>query len=240
MWVSHTLRCSVNLICKVWRLGGNRLGIFHISCLEDILDLSSPTILPHISFSGIGSRNYWLDIGAHAIAQAWYRKCEMDNMITTDIDVTTNTLSEVVATPEKDIPSTEPVTATSSSASAPAPSTSTQFQWEGKNLIYLPDLNKKGSTEDTSHSWYHDREALFVPWSEDIITDKLPRLPSNGGFILEDDAIEYLKKKPLRTSDGNLWSILSYLPHEPSQWREKHALSESLEKWYQDRVRSQL
>ena len=237
------------------------MGIFHIKCLEDILDLSSPDILPHIIYSRTGAFNYRLDKGAIAIVQAWYGKCQMENETITAINVTTNMVSEVVASIDEGISSTEPGTATSSpssgpadegvsstqpgtatpsSASAPAPSTSSQFQSQAQNLVYLPDLNEPESTGLKSYSWHHDREALFVPWSEDIVTDKLPRLPSNGGFILEDDALIHLDVLPLRTADQKLWSILSYLPHEPSQWREKHALSESLGRWYEDRVRSQL
>lgn len=248
-----------NLIDKV--RGGpktGRSGIFHIKCLEDILDLSSPAVLPHITHSRTGTNQYRLDIGAASILKAWDGKCEMDNMVTMAINVTTT---------DDNISSTSPATATISSASAPAPSTSSPspwqgetlnylpdlnnpalalstgstFQWQGKNLIYLPDLIKKRSADVESYSWYHDREALFAPWCEDIVTDKLPRLPSNGGFILEDDAFKYfLDDSPWRTADGNLWSILSYLPHEPSQWRAKHALSESLENWWKDKVHGQL
>ena len=253
-------RCFENLICQGRGDTKYRLGIFHIKCLDDILDLSSPAILPHVIYSRTGALNYRLDKGAIAIVQAWYGKCQMENETITAISVTTNTVSKVVASTDEGISSTEPGTATSSpapspadegvsstepgtatpsSASAPAASTRSQFQWQAKNLVYLPDLNEPESTKVRSYSWHHDREALFVPWSEDIVTDKLPRLPSNGGFILEDDALMYLDEKPLWTADQKLWSILSYLPHEPSQWREKNTLSESLGRWYEDRVRSQ-
>ena len=215
---------------------GARLGIFHIKCLEDILDLGSPAILPHITQSRVGSKGYLLDIGAAEIVTLWYEKCNMDNTVATAINATTNTASEVVGASDEGISSTEPITNTSSSASAPTPSVNSSFQWQGHDLVYLPDLKEKGSVGVESHSWYHDRDALLVPWSKDIVTDKLPRLPSNGGYILKDDLTKHFKQKPLQLSNGDQWSILSYLPHDPSQWGAKHALSESLERWWRDRV----
>ena len=229
-----------NLIGKDWSMESARIGTFHIKCLEDILDLSSPAILPHIVHSLVGSKGYMLDIGAAEIVKLWYEKCNMDNMVATAINATTDTVSEVVGTSDEGISSTEPIADTSSSASAPAPSTSSSFQWQGHDLVYLPDLEEKGSVGVESYSWHHDRDALFVPWSEDIVTDKLPRLPSNGGFILKDDLVKHFDELPLQLPGGAQWSILSYLPHEPSEWGAKHALSESLERWWKHRVRGPL
>ena len=216
------------------------MGIFHIKCLEDILTFSSPTILPHIIPGANSNENHQLDLGAAAIVRAWYEKCEMDNMVTTAINATTKTVSDVVATTDEDISSTKHITAVWSSTSAPAPSADYPLQWQRNNLVWLPDLNKIEFADVKSHSWHHDRESLIVPWAEDIVTDKLPRLPSNGGFALESDVQNYLKDQPWERPDGKLWSLLSYLPHDPSQWCAKHALSETLGRWCEARVRGQI
>ena len=233
------------------------MGLFHIKCLEDIIDLSSPVILPHITHSRTAIGEYRLDIGAATIVKVWYEKCKMDNAIATGINIT-DTVSKVDATMDQSIPNTNFATFTSSSTSIPAPSTSPPpalstgplpassiisppepslsppFQWQGKILVYMPDLEGNGGP---GYSWHHDREAFFVPWSADIVTGKLP---GDVSLILEDDVPDYLDKMSLRTSDGTPWNNLSYFPDYRSQWREKHVLSESLGKWYQDKVRGWL
>lgn len=232
------------------------MGHFHIKCLEDITDLSSPAILSHIT-QGRTAIDYRLDIGAAAIVKAWCQKCKMDNAIATGIKIT-DTVSEVDATTDGRILNTDFANFTSSSTSTPAPSTSAlstkpppasstisppepslspPFQWQGKILVYMPDLEGNGGPEITGYGCHHDREAYLVPWSEDIVTGKLP---GDVGLILEDDVPDYLDKMSLRTSDGTPWNILSYLPDYRSQWREKHVLSESLGKWYEDKVRGWL
>lgn len=217
-------------------------GVFHIRCLEEMLYFSSPEVLPHITYNKTSSNFFMLDHGAVEILNTWYGQCKMDNEFSEGSNaVATADEQDARLVTKEWAPPASPVLGQGEGANSapPAIPNSHQWRWQGKSLVPL-----SATTRDTKgqggndRSWHPDTDAdsIFVPWAEDIITKKLPRLPRNGGFILEKDAVKKFRYTPLRTADSEPWGMWRYLPMDPSQWSEKHVLSESLDRWIKDKV----
>ena len=155
----------------------------------------------------------------------------MDNKITVSIK------PEQAA--DVDISDSEPSThgfpdTSSSQQTAETPKRSA-LEWNGQTLVPRSSLRRKGDLGNDDQSWHRNTDELFVPWAEDIVTNKLPRLPEDGGLISEDDAFLRFGQFPVQDKQFKAWHILTYLP-EPPLWRERHTLSESLNRWHADRV----
>lgn len=204
--------------------------MFHVRCLEDLLELSSPDVLPHIVFGNAPDLVNQLDRGAIEIMKAWYGQCAMDNKIS--VAIKAEPADE--DTSDSESSTLDPPDPLSSSQTLTAPSR-TALQWEGKPLIPLSTLRRKRDKGNDDKSWYKESDELFVPWAEQIVTGELPRLPKNGGLILHEDVELHSNRSPILDNEGRAWHILTYLP-EPSLWRGKHTLSESLDRWNADRV----
>lgn len=207
-----------------------RHGYFHVKCIEEMLDLSSPAVLPHIVFGDNPEDKYQLDLGALEILKAWYNQCAMD-------DVTSGGIKKVPAhkypleieSSVGDLPSTPSAFQTTDSAPD-------AYEWEGQALVPLSTLERKENTiGNNDGSWCSNTDSLFAPWAEKIANNDLPRLPIDGGFILEKDVLSHTGKPPIRDKENKVWHILKYLP-SPALWRERHTLSESLDRWNGDKV----
>ena len=207
-----------------------RHGYFHVKCIEEMLDLSSPAVLPHIVFGDNPENLHQLDLGALEILKAWYNQCAMDNEISAAIneEPAHNNSFEIDSSLDN-LPSTPSGFQTTDSAPD-------GYEWEGQVLIPLSTLERKENTVGNNDgSWCNNTDSLFVPWAEKIVNNELPRLPNNGGFILEKDVLSHTGKPPIRDKEDKVWHILKYLP-SPAHWREKHTLSESLDRWNGDKV----